>query len=593
MPVRAEKLTQRIHAICEFAIAHFQDQPDVSEISTELDGVIANLERKTLKLHLLGIPDDLSAGDSVKPLLPLLKSSPAIESAYQICCLTPESRSDAVLELDCDVLCCVLPPTAELTDVLKQFMYAAGNQPIAKRLLILDDISEDATAPLTTVAAETDFEIHHLPLQSLYETSPENLARERSLKQFLKVLESLVRRKPEDVLAQRLSTAVIAQVERLEEKLEEAIAQVDQELKAELDQVKQSGSATSQILLSPEARTNFEQDLKQIQDRSKVLFKQIKIDLEESQNDLLNEFHRRGVTYQIQQFVRQLQPIIIRQGRKKYVQLQSEFSLTTADVNIDMVQLCYDHLHQWAIAEWKRVYSVYQQGGVNQLFQDAMQTMIRHSLTNCPGLSPALLRPMQTTPDLKRFKEPIAAVPCESNYKSVSIGNYLIRQIRNQWMGVMFLFTFLTMVGIANNKQAIIGGLLAPFRHLQDEPLWMTVVIAIPLILIFFLLFQSYDDDGEQRLNDEADKLKKNLATYYQKFAAYTTDVLVKDLTLMLDAEEQHLQTQLAQIRDSLYQQCLQMAQQQAIAQQHQKQILEKQKALQKSKQELQKLKQL
>jgi hypothetical protein len=588
MPVRAEKLVQRIQLIHDLAIARFQFTPQISSVIQTLEQLVSEVERKTLTLHIIQV-HPLETQAVVNEWISFLKTSPSLAAAYTTKCWDFTKTSAVDLLYDCDVACFVIDTAQGISDSAKQAMIAARTHLVTERLLIFPQAGDRAEASLSalkSIASEFAFELFSLPLSSSGRES--STKEQRSLEQLSKRLEGLVRRKPEDILAQRLAKKAVAQITYLEQELECSLNWVIQETQQSEQAYGQDAEAAMEWTL--ELKAQLEQDLREIQDSSKVRFKQIKAELDSSKKSLLDEFNRRSLVHQIQRFISELQPRIIRRGRSKYIQLQSDFACSSADINMDMVQLCYDYLSQWAIAEWQRVYSLYHGRGINQLFRKLYTVAQSYSTL---ALDEESLQPTHIVADLERFREPVAGVVCESYYKEVSLGGYFVRQLRNQWMGIMFLFAFLTMVGIADNKQAIISSLLKPFHFLKDNPLWLTVALVIPFFLLFFFLLQGYDDNGEHKINDEAEKLKKGLRDYYQKFAAYKVERLVDELNTVLDREETHLGKTLAEIRETVQQQWSLVEQQHAIAQQRNQSLIAKQKELEKLKAELQKLKQL
>ena len=152
------------------------------------------------------------------------------------------------------------------------------------------------------------------------------------------------------------------------------------------------------------------------------------------------------------------------------------------------------------------------------------------------------------------LKDLIAGFRCESYYKEVSVLNYLIRQIRNQWMGVMFLLTFITMVGLTpnNNRREFIKNVFKPIYQFKNSPVFLTIILAVPLCLVFLILFYNYYHDSQHKLEDEAKRLRRELHNYYQSFAKVSVEKLAQDFFTALEAEEERLKRILDSVREHL-----------------------------------------
>ncbi len=634
MSNKLEKLTQRLQDSQEFIATHFSEHPSAAKVQASLQAIAQAVQTPQPILHLWA---DTSTTTQLG--LQVLQTIPEVS---QHCQTQTSLLSDwsTKSEIDCDILCIVVPSVSDHLETLKPLLAYLNPEAIAQCLIMVNtppetfstsdnrpqvdvidaEISQikrslnDATTTLNLNVAIVSLDpllTHATTAKSASRTRPKRSTRRRTnadltetteldspepisdaiaqqWQQIQKQFEGLLKRKPEDLVAKRLSLQVLTKLNQLD-------ACFDDQVRSLNETIQTNQTAIAQLQTDhpdQQQKQQFDQKLQTLTNHQTQFFKQVKQQILQSKAEILDEFNRRSITHQIQRFIDQLQPSIVRRGQSRYIQLKSEQAYTATDINMDIMQLCYGYLSQWSTDEWRHIYSIYGDGGLSQMFQS-----VRSLMQQVPALESDIdhVQPTRSLPTVgKGFRDLVASTSCEVFYKEVSVFNYLIRQMRNQWMGIMFLLTFITMIGLGGgNKRELISGLFAPILNLKDQPVWLFIVLAAPLCLIFTFLMNSYHNDSQIRVEDEAEKLKKNLRTYYQSFSKNLTDKLVQDFDRLLELEEARLQKLLTYLSSKGSECFANHEQQQSAIQQTLDQLLSQRKSIEKTKSEFQRLKRL
>lgn len=607
MLTKSEKLAQRIQEIHDFIANRVNQDASFAAINQELEKISNAL--KVGKLTVQIVSNDPVSAQALHNFLCSCKNLPEFYQFYVTTLPSkPEQATPKLSEfhqlVDCDVLCLVVELKQMLSSSEQWFIEQASNTHAVKQFLVVDipnnnsQLDQPIQANMAGIEAwiqshssEPSIEVIPLFLCPFYPNAQaaaidSNL--QQKLDQFCKSLEALVRRRPEDILAKRITTQTLFQLVQIERFFDMEIELLKQEIRqaeAKLSSLKQSD-------LTDDLKEQAEQALRQVNEDKEKFFRQVKLEFNQSKAELLDGFNRKSISYKIQSFTDNLQPSVIRRGRAKYVQLQSDNAQNSADINIDMMYLCYSNLSHWAIKEWEQIYTSYGEGGVSYFFQKTYTTL---NLIPSFKFRASLFQSNQEHTYLqKSLKDLVAGVRCESYYKEVSVGSYLIRQVRTQWMGIMFLLTFVTMTGLSStNRRDFMKNIFKPIFGFKDNPVLLTIGLAVPLCFLFLLLFYNYSQDSQQKLEDEAKKLRKELQNYYQSFAKLSVEKLAQDLVSAVEAEEERLRRIIDSFREQLLAHVSELKKNQGFLKSDLENLIIQQKGLDKAKVDLQKLKRI
>ncbi|MBA2750440.1 MAG: hypothetical protein H0U45_17355 [Tatlockia sp.] len=606
MLTKSEKLAQRIQEIRDFITPRVGEDVTFAAISQELEKLSNVVKKGKLTVQIVS-----NEPVSAQALYNFLSNYKTLPEFYQFYITTlpsqPEQAAPKLSEfhqlVDCDVLCLVVELKPMLSSSEQWFVEQFSNTHAVKQVVVVD-ITDNSQLNQPTQANtagveewikshnfEPSIEVVPLFLYPFYQNAQSTITEANSqhkLEQLCKSLESLVKRRPEDILIKRLTTQTLfqlVQIERIFDRESEL-------LKQEIKQAEEKLSSLKQSDLTDDLKEQAEQALKQVNEDKEKFFKQVKLEFNQSKAELLDGFNRKSISYKIQFFTDSLQPSVIRRGGAKYVQLYSGNAQNSADINIDMMYLCYSNLSQWAIAEWEQIYTSYGEGGISYFFQKTYATL--NLIPSFKFRASLFQANRDKTCFQKSLKDLVAGVRCESYYKKVSVGSYLIRQVRNQWMGIMFLLTFVTMTGLSSsNRRDFMKNLFKPLYGFKDNPVLLTIGLAIPLCFLFLLLFYNYSQDGQQKLEDEAKKLRKELQSYYQSFAKISVEKLAQDLVSALETEEERLKKIIDSFREHLMAHISELKTNQSFFKSDLESLIVQQKGLDKAKADLQKLKRI
>ena len=605
MLTKSEKLAQRIQEIHDFITNRVDQDVTFATISQELEKLSNTLKKGKLIVQI--VSNDPVSAQALHNFLSNYKTLPEF---YQFCITTlpsqPEQAAPKLNEfhqlVDCDVLCLVIELKQTLSSSEQWFIEQANNTHAVKKfVVVIPNNDGQLDQPIQVNMAgieewiqsqnfEPSTEVIPLSLYPFYPnvqaTTDSNL--QHKLEQFCKSLEALVKRRPEDILIKRITTQMLFQLVQIER-----IFDMETELlKQEIRQAEEKLSSLRQSDLTNDLKEQAEQALRQVNEEKEKFFRQVKLEFNQSKAELLDGFNRKSISYKIQSFTDSLQPSVIRRGGAKYVQLYSDNAQNSADINIDMMYVCYSSLSQWAIAEWEQIYTSYGEGGISYFFQKTYATL--NLIPSFKFRASLFQSNRDKTCFQKSLKDLVAGVRCESYYKKVSVGSYLIRQVRNQWMGVMFLLTFVTMTGLSSsNRRDFMKNIFKPLYGFKDHPVLLTIGLAIPLCFLFLLLFYNYSQDGQQKLEDEAKKLRRELQNYYQSFAKVSVEKLSQDLISALETEEERLKKIIDSFRDHLMAHISELKTNQGFLKSDLENLITQQKGLDKAKADLQKLKRI
>ncbi|NJL35732.1 MAG: FHA domain-containing protein [Leptolyngbyaceae cyanobacterium SM1_4_3] len=489
------------------------------------------------------------------------ETSPELIFEYHPIVASDGERVDT-LTTECDVLCWVINPHASLTEVERQLLEKISKTGFANLLVIADLSDPPSQSAETTKLSWSSLNAWHpsisssnvfwLPLrnsQTNTSTDQYNATLQQESDKLFKTLESLVKRKPEDILARRLTTQVLAQLNLLEQLLdwdEKKLVRENQRDQARLQQSRENQS-----------KEKADAVLRQIQDDKGVFFKRAKDKLKQSKVDLLDDYLENSISYKIRRFVDQLTPHVVKQRGRKYIQLRfSTIEVVESkgakrkplkpetveekiiDANTALMNFCRSELSWWADEEWEMC--LCPQTGLRGLLQKAYEAL--HSIPSV-NLNRSLFQPEQTIDNQSIFEEAFAMPLSESRYQEASPIAYMLKKIRSQWMQFIFMFSFFSVLGIAGRRQ-IMQHISAPVVNaFKASPYISSVVLVIALYFLFRFLIRLYREDRDLEREKEAEKIRNNLRSYYQALAKNRlVEKLVQNLTLALEVEEQQVE---------------------------------------------------
>lgn len=440
-------------------------------------------------------------------------------------------NSDSLAEsIDCDILCLVSDRNAS-TNAWQGLITIANAAPITKRVIIGDiPTLTQIEAWLRSQDMSDTFELLVLSLSAFSlqtQTSEINSVAQQELKKFCQSLEAIIRGKPEDILAQRLTAKVLEQLLAIEQIFDNETGAIAQKIQQEEHRI--------QNLATDDIKEQSKRVLRKASDDKDKFFKQVRLEVNQSKAALLDTYSKKSISYKIEGFIEQLKPQVLKKNGFQYIQLKSEKSVTlNGNVNAELTYFCSHELKKWADKEWQLVTTNYSEGGLNGIVET-----IYKNLNFLPSINidKSLFFADRRVDFQKSLMNSFIEAPYEGRYQQVSPIAYVLKQIRADMMQFTFLVGFGAMflgIRISGGGKQIISSITQPLR---DNPF----LFGVAIFLLVCLLTYTYQKDNSLQLEAIADKLRKELSSHYQSLSKHLVEKLVLELTTVLETEEKRL----------------------------------------------------
>jgi hypothetical protein len=502
----------------------------------------------------------------------LLKSGDTITLAYPhnglgIAEIILEIRDEAIDNevdreywdlVDCDLLFIAIDGQQPLSVKEKAFIQNFDKTFISKQYIIADipDAKQDAeAAKLATTNLENlanwlknevpgkEFELLSIYLQPYYNANTNielDIKLQKEQTSFFKALENAVKRQPENILAKRLSIKVIKEVESIKPFFLEQQALLSQKITSEEQKLASFGEG---LTLPFEGRActprqiNWKEITKktmsQVEREKDTLFKQIKLDLSQSKAAVLDNYSKKSIIYRIQNFVDDLTPKVVTKNGQKTILLKDEANPNSNDINTSLIDFCIASVKEWSIAEWQNIIDVYCHGGLNGFLQRAY-----NKVNIIPDLfSESPFFPPDNIEIENNFLLSFAGTHCETVYKQKSPLGYVVKELRSNIMAIMMPVMLLIPLVVVDNKVSK-GKIFGTLAQVFNQYPW---VFGIVVCIVIYFLITSYQKDDEEKLEEAGQKLKKDLAVYYQSFTKSLLEKVIQDINLALEAEDKKI----------------------------------------------------
>ncbi|PSB64659.1 hypothetical protein C7B79_08740, partial [Chroococcidiopsis cubana CCALA 043] len=374
------------------------------------------------------------------------------------------------------------------------------------------------------------FELVVLSLSSFSlqtQTSEINSVAQQELEKFCQSLETFIKGKPEDILAQRLTARVIKELSVIEQVLDREAEAIAQQLQQE--------EARIQGLATDDVKEQAKKALRKASDDKDKFFKQVKLELNQSKAALLDTYSKKSITYKVEEFIERLKPQVLKKGGFQYIQLKAENPVTAnGNVNADLTYFCSHELKKWADKEWQLVTTTYGEGGLNTIVETVYKIL---NFLPSINLDKSLFYSDRRIDLQKSLMNSFIEAPYEGRYQGVSPLTYVLKQIRANMMQFTFLVGFGAMfigIRVSGGGKQVISSITQPLR---ENPILFGIVI----FLLICLLTYTYQKDTTLQLEAIADKLRKELSNHYQSLSKNLVEKLVLEITTVLETEEKRL----------------------------------------------------
>jgi hypothetical protein len=267
----------------------------------------------------------------------------------------------------------------------------------------------------------------------------------------------------------------------------------------------------------------------------KQAFNSLKQALENQASQETSRFNAQSVIAEVKGYCENLEPRWDKiSQRLQLVSVQSQHCRVAP--NQDLHTLVMAHL----VSHYQIQQQVVRQALEQKFFPTIEQILQPSNLLNSSHLS--ALRVQAQYGPLNQLVEQNLAIPEDSiRRRQTNVFSYALRQIRTQWMGLMFFMMFFSAWATPTGRtgrRAMIGMLIQPLQEAKSDPLKLFMLIGLIVVPVVMLIAYNYFQDQDFNLDKEADSVRKSLCDYYQKFAEQQIDRIVADCDRVVSEEE-------------------------------------------------------
>jgi len=508
------KLIQHIQKIQDFVNRLNYQDAIFPKIHQNLEKIATNLQEGKLCFQIIG-----SNSNSVKALHTFFLNHKKLPDIYQFN-INNDIRNQPIIEGS--VFCLVIDYQTILTEKVKQTIQYLPYSQILKLLIIIDmpNLDKNTICDVATDIAEINslindkapavlLEVFSLVLYPFYSENQEvkaNIKYRRELEKCTKFLETLAKDKVEDILIKPAITQITSHIAEIEDVLNNSKKKLQTSI--EKEEIKIQGA------IQGEPKKQFDLACKKVHEEIDTYFKYCREKVDSLKNTLTNPTDIRSMKNDIK---------VITDGLKKKVKKKNGYNHvklvmnTTEDTHQIMINCCCVKLSKYAQDEWHKIYNQYCNGGLNKLIEKIQSLLY---------LSPELNQYYSITSpdqglDIHQYFDASIKRPFEweNRYRSIHWLIFLIKDIRSQLMSIV--------------------GFILLFAASAKEYRFMIILALAPLIILSSIV--GYQQTQTEKIEVEADKLRKEGCKYYQLISMDYVNNLIDLLNKRLHIEEQKL----------------------------------------------------
>jgi FHA domain len=301
-----------------------------------------------------------------------------------------------------------------------------------------------------------------------------------------------------------------------------------------------NSSASTQNSFHSDPKKSFEKIIKRVISESDDFFRQIKIEVNQSKSNFLDEFKQNSIGQKIQEFTKILQPQLITKGEYRNVYLQTEPGATYNNVHEALVDLCHAEISQWVTGEWERVKNEYAGGGLSFFLEDSFNklsfmpevSISKKDFASSQKLNTqTILNTSSVEPDLN------------TKYRKISFFEYLLKNGKSHVFGSVTLTLIVTFL-FKGAEQPGANGVKSDI----EIKIFYLILFLVPFTIS--VLWFNYKQDRDIRLKEATDKLKKESNAYYRSYTEWLVEKLIQRIDIIMSAEERHFHETLGNVQE-------------------------------------------
>ncbi len=288
--------------------------------------------------------------------------------------------------------------------------------------------------------------------------------------------------------------------------------------------------------LHADRRKNFERIYKKVTSDCDEFFERIRIEVNQSKSNFLDEFKQNSIGHKIQEFTKQLQPQVVTKGEYRNVHLQIGPGADFNSVHEALVDLCHFEISKWATAEWEKVQNDYADGGLSSFLEGSFNKLNyipevsisrKDFLSSSKLNTQTILNTSSVEPDIN-FK-----------YRKISFFEYLVKNGKSHAFGgvtLTLIITFLFKGSDGTTKSDL------------EVKVFYLILFLIPCTI--GMLWFNYKQDKDMRRKEATDKLKKESNDYYRSYTEWLVEKLIQRIDIIMSAETRRFQENLGNVQE-------------------------------------------
>lgn len=451
------------------------------------------------------------------------------------------SGLDSTKILDCNIICLVVPPQP-LAENFQRLLKTMRASETSKFFVIIERPDHIAYDEFAITVNQIDSSVkhqlqgmpfglfslsfnHHIPGNTI------NLALSQpELENFHNSLKNLSTLGAETILSKWAVNKLSKIIDEIESSLLNA--------KYLTDRQPSDQQLSSQNSFYTDPKRNLEKTCKKLTNECEEFFRQIKIEINQSKSNFLDEFKQNSIGHKIQDFIKQLQPQIITKGDYKNVYLQAGFSHD--NVHEALVDLCHSEMSQWATEEWGKIKNEYAGGGLSFFLADSFDKLgfiteiplSKQDFSSTQKLNTqTILNTSSVEPDIN-FK-----------YRKIGFFEHLLKNGKSHVFGSLTLTMIVTFLfkGAENSGSGV--------KSDTEIKIFYLILFLVPFTVS--VLWFNFKQDQELKLKEATEKLKKEVKNHYQSYTEWMIEKLIQRIEIIIKSEERRFQEALDNVQEA------------------------------------------
>jgi ribose 1,5-bisphosphokinase PhnN len=445
--------------------------------------------------------------------------------------------------LDCNIICLIVPPQP-LPESFQYLLKTAKTSEISKFFIVIEHSENVDSDEFTTIVSQIDssvkYQLQGVPYGIFALVLDDHIADSTvtsrhlrpDLDNFYNSLKNLSVLGTEEILAKWAANRLSETIDKTEDVLLKSRNITNKKLPNENSLIQDSAHLDS--------RRDFDKIYKRVTNESSNFFRQIKIEVNQSKSNFLDEFKQNSIGQKIQEFTKPLQPQIITKGEYRNIYLRTGPEVSHNNVHEALIDLCHTEIAKWATEEWESITNEYAGGGISFFFEDSFDKLSLIPEVSIPKKDFSSTQKLNTQSILNTSSvEP----DLHSKYRKIGFFEYLLKNGKSHVFGSVTLTLIVTFLF----KSVEQSGANAVRSDIEIKIFYL-ILFLVPFTIS--VLWFNHKQDKDMRLKESTDKLKKDSNAYYRSYTEWLVEKLIQRIDISMSAEERRFQETLENVQE-------------------------------------------